>query len=79
MTTTSVVLYDMANGAKEVKEALYTLPAKEALICAIEQNKGNYNWWDYPKNIEGIYPSKVIKGRLFYDITDNLILCATPD
>lgn len=75
---TYVVLYDMANGAKEIKCALYCLPAKQALICAIEQYKGNFNTWEYPKNIDGIHKSNVIKGRLLYDITEDLILCATP-
>lgn len=69
------MLFDATKG-EFIQEARYTLPPKEALIAAVEQYKGNYNWWDYPKELEGIYKSNVIKDRLLYNITDDLIMYA---
>lgn len=68
-----VMLFDARKG-EFVKEMLYTLPPKEALIAGMMQHKGNVNTWEYPKDIKGIYKSSVVKDRLLYDITDDLIM-----
>lgn len=36
-------------GDKPNEERYYSLPPREALVAAIEQARGNYNTWDYPK------------------------------
>ena len=64
-----VMLFDTVTG-EFIKEARYTLSPMEAMIAAVEQYKGNYNIMDYPKNLDGVYPSRVVKGRLLYDIDD---------
>ena len=68
-----VMLFDATKG-EFVKEALYTLLPKKALITAVMQYKGNMNSEKYPKDLDGIYKSKVVKGRLLYNLTDNLIM-----
>lgn len=68
-----VMLYDAVKG-EFIKEALYCLPAKKALINAVMQYKGNFNTLEYPQELPGIYKSKVIKDRLLYDITENLVM-----
>ena len=72
-----VMLFD-ANEGMFIQEARYTLSPMEALIAAIEQYKGNYNTWEYPKTLNGVYKSNVIKDRLLYDISDNLVLYSQP-
>ena len=64
------MLFDATKG-DFVKEALYTLSPKKALITAVMQYKGNMNSEKYPKDLDGIYKSK---GRLLYDLTDNLTM-----
>ena len=68
-----VMLFDGRKG-EFVKEIIYTLSPRKALICAAMQYKGNFNTWEYPDDLEGIYKSKVIKDRLLYDIDENLIM-----
>ena len=70
-----VMLFDAKKGAF-VQEAIYSLPPKNALICAVMQYKGNTNTWEYPKDLDGIYKSRMVKDRLLYDITDNLTIYA---
>lgn len=69
------MLFDAKKGCF-VSEGRYTLSPKKAMIAAVEQYKGNYNTFEYPKELDGIYESKVIKGRLLYNITDDLIMYA---
>lgn len=68
-----VMLFDACQG-KFIKEAIYTLPPRKALINAVMQYNGDYNWWNYPKDLEGIHNSPCIKDRLLYDITEDLIM-----
>jgi len=68
-----VMLFD-ANEGEFVKEAVYNLPPKQALINAVMQYRGDYNTASYPKELDGIHPSKMVKDRLYYDLSDNLIL-----
>ena len=70
-----VMLFDAKKG-DFVQKALYSLPPKKALICAVMQYKGNINTWEYPKDLDGIYKSRMVKDRLLYDITDNLTMYA---
>lgn len=72
-----VSLFDASKGYY-VKEARYTLPPMEAMIAAVEQYKGNYNTWEYPKKLDGVRKSNFVKGRLLYDLTENLILESQP-
>ena len=69
------MLFDATKG-EFVEEYLYTLPPKKALICAINQHKGNFNTWEYPNDIEGIHKSNCVKGRLLFDIDEDRILYA---
>ena len=73
--TTSIIIWKGTTG-KILKKAVYSLPIKEALIAAVEQYKGNYNFWTYPKELEGIYKSQIKKDRLLYDLTDDLTIAA---
>lgn len=75
MDKTMVILWNMETGNAE-KTAFYSLPIKKALICAINQYNGNFNTANYPADVNGIYKSKMIKDRLIYDISENLILTA---
>ena len=70
-----VMLFDAIKG-EFIKEAFYSLPPKKALIAAVMQYKGNTNTWEYPTDLDGIYKSHIIKDRLMYDITENLIMYA---
>lgn len=70
-----VMLFDATKG-EFVKEAVYCLPPKKALICAVNQYKGNFNTWEYPNDMEGIHKSNCVKGRLLFDITEDLIMYA---
>jgi len=68
-----VMLFD-ANEGEFVKEAVYNLPPKQALINAVMQYRGDYNTENYPKEIDGIYKSKMVKDRLLFDLSENLTL-----
>ena len=70
-----VMLFDARKG-DFIWEAMYYLSPKKALINAVMQYKGNMNTWEYPKDLDGIYKSRVVKDRLLYDITDNLTMYA---
>lgn len=73
MVKSVVCLWDMSRG-ECIKEAFYDLPVKAALIAAVNQYKGNYNTWEYGNDLPGIYKSHVIKDRLIFDITENLVI-----
>ena len=50
---------------------------EKAIICFINQYfKKNFNTSDYPDTIQGIRKSSLIKDRLLYDYTENLIIYA---
>lgn len=70
-----VVVFDMTRG-EIVNKILFTQPPKKALIYTIMQRNENYNTWEYPSNLEGIYTSPTIKNRYYYDITSDLIMCS---
>ena len=64
-----------ATTGKIEEKAIYTLPALQALICYIEQKRNNFNTWTYPKQIEGIFPTKakLNTGVLYYNDGETLI------
>ena len=72
-----VMLFDTNEGAF-MQEARYTLTPMEAMIAAVEQYKGNYNTWEYPKTLNGVYKSNVVNNRLLYNISGHLILYSQP-
>ena len=72
-----VMLFDATKG-EFIQEARYTLPPMQAMIAAVNQYNRNYNWWQYPKKLEGVYKSNMVKGRLLYNISDNLIMYSQP-
>lgn len=67
-----------ANNPDNVTTWLYCGISKEkALISFIKQYiDHNYNTWNYPDHIEGIYNSHVIKDRILYDLTDDIVIYA---
>ena len=75
MTST---IYSMNERAGIItKKAVYTLPAKKALVCYIEQYlNNNWNDWTYPNKIQGMRESIKIGARGFYydDFKNNAIL-----
>ena len=44
------------------------------MISAVMQYKGNFNTQDYPSKLDGIYKSNIIKDRLLYNLSDDLII-----
>jgi hypothetical protein len=79
MTNKSIIagVWNAATG-EFIHEALYHgITREKAIINIIKQffNK-DYCTWNYPDNIEGIHKSQVIKDRLLYDYTDNIIIYA---
>lgn len=50
---------------------------EKAIICFINQYfKHNYNSWEYSDTIQGIRKSNVIKDRLLYDYSEDIIVYA---
>lgn len=68
-----VMLFDTRKG-EFVKEAIYTLSPMKAMISAVMQYKGDFNTQNYPSELDGIYKSNVIKDRLLYNLSDDLIM-----
>lgn len=68
-----VMLFDARKG-EFVKETIYTLSPMEAMISAVMQYKGDFNTQNYPSMLDGIYKSNVIKDRLLYNLSDDLIM-----
>lgn len=61
-------------------KAQYTCNPKNALIAYTMQQKRNYNTWTYPKNIDGIFESKIKPHTFYYiDTNRNLIIQAFPN
>ena len=55
----------------------HTTNQKQAIINFLYQYfKHDYNTFNYPDDIAGIYKSKVIKDRYLYNVTDNIIIYA---
>lgn len=73
----SIVMFFDTKKGEFTKEILYSLSPQKALISAVMQHKGNYATNTYPKNIEGIYKS-IVKGRLLYDVDENITIYAQP-
>ena len=71
-----VMLWDGRTGRDEQTSVYESETVKKALINAIMQYKGNYNTWDYPKDLDGIHKSNCVKGRLLYDISEDLVMYA---
>ena len=70
----SVVMLFDARKVEFVKEAIYTLSPMKAMISAVMQYKGDFNTQNYPSKLDGIYKSNVIKDRLLYNLSDDLIM-----
>lgn len=68
-----VMLFDARKG-EFVKEEIYTLSPKKAMISAVMQYKGNFNTQDYPSKLDGVYKSNAVKDRLLYNLSDDLIM-----
>lgn len=70
-----VGLWDATRG-EFIKEYIYhNMTRKKAIICFLKQEiDHNYNTWDYPNDIDGIYKSKSIKDRIYYDLSDNQVI-----
>ena len=68
-----VMLFDARKG-EFVNEAIYTLSPMKAMISAVMQYKGDFNTQNYPSKLDGIYKSNVIKDRLLYNLSDDLIM-----
>ncbi len=49
---------------------------KAAMIAYLEQMRGNFNTWTYPKDLEGIYKSQAVQDRILYDLTDDITVYA---
>lgn len=58
------------NGAI-VYRTTYSLTTKAALIAYIMQQRGNYNWWTYPDNLEGISESPTLQNHFYFDDEKN--------
>ena len=68
-----VMSFDTRKG-EFVKEAIYTLSPMKAMISAVMQYKGDFNTQNYPSELDGIYKSNVIKDRLLYNLSYDLIM-----
>lgn len=58
----------------------FTLDPKQSLINYIMQSiKGDYCWWNYPKEIKGIRESDTVSDHFYFDDFDNKrVLAAYP-
>ena len=62
------MIYEMDEKTGKIeRKAEYSCEPKQALICYIEQKKGNYNTWEYPKHIDGVRESPTLKNHFYYD------------
>ena len=61
------------------KLAEYTLDPKDALVSFIMQSRKNFNTWDYPKEIKGMWQSNMAPNHWYFDDFDNKrVLAAYP-
>lgn len=59
-----------------IDAATFTLDAKPALVAYIMQAiHHNYNTWEYPEVVDGMYPGKV-SDNWYYDTPDGGVLAA---
>ena len=72
-----VGLWDAKKPEIETSYIYNGISREKAIICFINQyfNK-NYNTWEYETQLNGIRKSNIIKDRLLYDYTDDLIIYA---
>lgn len=57
--------------------AIYSLPPKKALIAFVERERGNYNTWEYPNAIPGMFRSAFMEDRWYIeDKLNKRTLCA---
>lgn len=74
--TVLVMVWDGRSG-DFVRWYLYNnMTLKQALINGLNQFLGNFNTWTYPKVMDNIYESYLVKGRLIYDISDDVSIYA---
>lgn len=75
--TIRVQLWDASAGGDFYNGAIfYNMTAKAAMIAYLEQMRGNFNTWTYPKDLEGIYKSQAVQDRILYDLTDDITVYA---
>jgi hypothetical protein len=69
-------IYALTNDGKITERAVYSISAKQALIAYIMQYiRKNWNTWQYPQEINGIFESPTKKGVFhFEDINNDRIL-----
>ena len=69
------VIYELKEGASEPTEvARYSLSPKDALVCFIKQSiEGNFNSWEYPKILRGMWESKAVKNHWYFETKDSVI------
>lgn len=76
--TILVSFWDTTKGNVCEKTAFYQgITREEAILCFVKQYFDNdFNTFNYPETLDGIYKSNVIKDRLLYDYTENIIVYA---
>ena len=50
--------------------AVYSISAKQALINFIMQKQGNFNWWEYPTELDGVRQGYTRFDTYFFDDGD---------
>ena len=66
-----------STGNIEVSCIYHGISRQQAIINFIQQYfNNNYNTWNYPNTIEGIYKSNFIKDRILYNYSDDIVIYA---
>ena len=69
------IIKEMNNETGKITNtALYTCDTKSALIAYIMQLKNNYNTWNYPKHIDGIFESKCLPNTFYFEDKERNII-----
>ena len=76
--TVLVSFWDATKGNTSEKTVFYQgITREKALLCFVKQYfENDFNTLDYPETLDGIYKSNVIKDRILYDYTENIIVYA---
>lgn len=71
-----VTFWDATKGNTENTSFIYHgITREKGIITFIKQYFYNdYNTADYPEKLDGIYKSHVIKDRLLYDFSENIVV-----
>lgn len=65
-------IYYLYNDGRLEHRCLYSLNTSDALIAYLKQLRSNYNTWEYPTDIEGIYFGK--NGCCYYNCKEFIIV-----